>query len=84
MNRFSDSLTQQMLRNLFLMEIRDHLLTQTRSDLMKQEHRVESLNNCTNELQQQTYAQRLELQDALFADMPNLEENKNEYDYKKN
>ena len=31
---------------------------------MKQEHKVESLSNCINELQQQTYAQRLELQDA--------------------
>ena len=31
---------------------------------MKQEHKVESLNFCINELQQQTYAQRLELQDA--------------------
>ena len=31
---------------------------------MKQEHQVESLNNCISELQQQTYAQRLELQDA--------------------
>ena len=30
----------------------------------KQEHKVKSLNNCINELQQQTYAQRLELQDA--------------------
>ena len=31
---------------------------------MKQEHKVESLNSCMSELQQQTYAQRLELQDA--------------------
>ena len=31
---------------------------------MKQEHQVESLNNCISELQQHTYAQRLELQDA--------------------
>ena len=43
---------------------RDHLLTQARSELMKQEHKVESLNNCVNELQQQAHAQRLELQDA--------------------
>ena len=42
----------------------DHLLNQTRSDLMKQEHQVRSLNNCIEELQQQAYAQRLELQDA--------------------
>ena len=31
---------------------------------MKQEHKVESLNNCTNELQQPTCAQRLELEDV--------------------
>ena len=43
---------------------RDHLLTQARSELMKQEHKVESLNNCINVLQQHAYAQRLELEDA--------------------
>ena len=32
---------------------RDHLLTQTRSELMKQEQKMESLNNCICELQQQ-------------------------------
>ena len=57
-------LIQQMLQNLFLKENRDHLLAQARSELMKQEHKVESLNYCLNELQQQAYAQRLELQDA--------------------
>ena len=31
---------------------------------MKQEHQVGSLNSGLNELQQQVYAQRLELQDA--------------------
>ena len=31
---------------------------------MKQEHQVGSLNSCINELQQQDYAQGLELQDA--------------------
>ena len=43
---------------------RDHLLTQARSELMKQEHKVESLNTCINEFQQQTYARPLELEDA--------------------
>ena len=43
---------------------KDHLLSQTRSDLMKQELQVESINNCISELQQQVQAQRLELQDA--------------------
>ena len=41
---------------------RDHLLTQARSELMQHEHQVGSLNTCSiNELQQQTYAQRLEI-----------------------
>ena len=40
---------------------KDHLLSQARSELMRQEHQVESLNNCISELQQQTCAQRLEL-----------------------
>ena len=31
---------------------------------MRQEHQVGSLNDCISELQQQAYAQRLELQDA--------------------
>ena len=31
---------------------------------MKQERKVESLNICISELQQQTYGQRLELEDA--------------------
>ena len=30
--------------------------------MMKQEHKVESLSNCISELQQQVYAQRLELE----------------------
>ena len=43
---------------------RVHLLTQARSELMKQEDEVESLNNCINECQQQAYAQRLDLENA--------------------
>ena len=31
---------------------------------MKQEHNVESLNSCISELQQQAYAQRLEMEGA--------------------
>ena len=39
---------------------------------MKQEHKVGSLNKCFDELQQQAYAQRLELQDAqhVFFESP--------------
>ena len=43
---------------------RDHLLAEARFELMKQECKVESLNSYISELQQQTYAQRLELEDA--------------------
>ena len=43
---------------------KDHLLSQARSELMRQEHQVGFLNNCISELQQQAHAQRLELQDA--------------------
>ena len=45
---------------------RDHWLAEARSTLTKQEYKVESLNTCISELQQQTCAQRLELEDAYF------------------
>ena len=45
---------------------RDHLLAEARSELMTQEYKVESLDTCISELQQQTHAQRLELEDAHF------------------
>ena len=35
----------------------DHLLSQAKSELMRQEHQVGSLNSCINELQRQAYAQ---------------------------
>ena len=38
---------------------RDHLLAEAKSELMKQEYKVESLNTCMSEPQQQTYAPRL-------------------------
>ena len=40
------------------------MLTQARSELMKQEQKVESLHKCNSELQEQAYAQRLELEDT--------------------
>ena len=64
MNRFSETLTHRMLRKSLLEGNGDHLLTQARSELMKQEHKVESLTNCTDELQQQAYAQRVDLEIA--------------------
>ena len=44
--------------------LRCNVLTQAKSELMKQEHKVESLNNCINELQQQACVQRLDLKNA--------------------
>ena len=44
--------------------VEDHLLSQARSELVKEEHQVGPLNNCIGELQRQAYAQRLELHDA--------------------
>ena len=52
------------LRGSLLQGNKDHLLNQARSDLAKQELRVESLNKCIGELQRQTERQRLALQDA--------------------
>ena len=40
---------------------KNHLLNQARSENMKQEHQVESLKSCIDELQQQACAQRLEI-----------------------
>ena len=42
---------------------RDHLLAQARAELMKQ-HKVEPLNNCTGDLQQEACAQRLDLENT--------------------
>ena len=36
---------------------RDHLLAEARFELMKQEHKVESLNTCISKLLRQTYSQ---------------------------
>ena len=52
------------MRRSFLEGHYDHLLSQAKSELMRQEHQVGSLSNCISELQQHAYAQRLELQDA--------------------
>ena len=41
---------------------------------MKQELQVESLNNCVSEVQQQVYAQRLELQDAQHGNVESRRE----------
>ena len=54
------------LRGSLLKGNKDHLLNQARSDLAKQELRVESLNKCLGELQGQTEEQRLALQVAQY------------------
>ena len=38
---------------------KDHLLSQARSEIMKQEHQVESLNDCISELQRQGLCSRI-------------------------
>ena len=70
-NRFESSVHSvfnladlQMLERSLLEGDDDHVLSQARSELMKQEHQVGSLNCCIDELQQKAYAQGLELQDA--------------------
>ena len=62
MNRFSANAAN--VAKSLLEGNRAHLLTQARTELMKQEHKVESLNNFISELQQQAYAQRLDLESA--------------------
>ena len=47
-----------------MMEIEITCLLKKRSELRKQEQKVGSLNSCINQLQQQAYAQRLELENA--------------------
>ena len=60
---------------------KDHLLSQARSELMRQDHQVGSFNNCISELQQQACAQRLELQDAQHG---YIESRREQVFYKKN
>ena len=52
------------LRGTLLEGSKDHLLNQARPDLAMQELHVESPKKCIGELQRQTEAQRLALQDA--------------------
>ena len=61
---FSNTADPSHLGRSLLEGNKDHLLSQARSELMRQEHPVGSHNNSISELQQQAYAQRLELQDA--------------------
>ena len=54
------------LRGSLLEGNMDHLFKQARSDLVKEEHHVESLNKCIGKLQRQAEEQRLALQDAQY------------------
>ena len=72
-NQFENSIFKfadpSNLGRSLLEDNKDHLLNLTRSELMKQEHQVGSVNNCISELKQQAYAQGLELQDKNFEQM---------------
>ena len=61
---FSETLTRKNVGRSLLEGNKDHLLSQAKSELMREAHHVDSLNNCISELQQHACAQRLELQDA--------------------
>ena len=67
-NQFESSMFQyadpSKLGRSLLEGNKDLLLSQARSELMRQEHQGGSLNSCIGDLQQQAYAQGLELQDA--------------------
>ena len=58
------SLTRPKKKKSLLDGNRDQLLAVARSELMKEEYKVESLNTCIREFQRQTHSQRLELDDA--------------------
>ena len=53
---------------------KDHLLKQDLNELVRQEHQVGALDNCIEELQQQAYAQRLELEDAQHGNIESRRE----------
>ena len=46
---------------------REHMLAEAKSEILKRERKVDSLNGCIRELQRQTHSQRLELDDAHCA-----------------
>ena len=63
-NLSSDSLTRQMLRNLLLLETEIMCLLKRDLNSWSRNTKWESLTTCICEFQQQTYVQRLELEDA--------------------
>ena len=74
MNFSSDSLTRQMLRNLFLMETEIICLLKRDLNSWSRNIKWNSLYTCINEFQHQTYAQRLELEDAHLGDVESRRE----------
>ena len=63
---FLETLIRWTWEDLFLKGNKDHLVSQARSDLAKQELHVESVNKCIGEQQRQTGEQRLALRHAQY------------------
>ena len=76
----SDSFNPANVAKSVFVGNRDHLLAEARSELMKQEYKVESLNTCISELQQQTLSGWTWR--TPISNMQNLEESK--FDNRKN
>ena len=64
LNLCLDSLIRKLFVKSILESHRDHMLAKAKSEIMKQECKVDSLNTCIRELQRQAHSQRLELDDA--------------------
>ena len=74
-------LTRRMLENPFPDGNKDHLLNQARSELVKQEHQVGSINHCIDKLQQQAFLEDWNYR-THHTDISNLDESK--FDCRKN
>ena len=60
----SGSLVRKKLRDQFFEEQRDHLLAEAKSEILKEECKVDSLNICIREFQRQARSNCLELDSA--------------------
>ena len=56
-----DDQVRNMLARLVLEEQRDHLLAEAKSEILKQECKVDTLNTCMREFQRQAHSNRLEM-----------------------
>ena len=79
-NQFKSSVFKKAdppnVRRSLLEGNKDHLLRQAKSELMRQEHQVGSLNNCISELQQHAYCSKIGITRPRNTDTLNLDENK--------